>query len=477
MEQNLSKFVFPRRELWTYSLSIALQNLLILIVSLLDNIMLGSYAEEALAGATLANQVQFIVQMTVAGLCEGLVIMLAQAMGGKRQREYSWLYRIAMLSSIILSALFFFIMMFYPQMIFQLLSTDKQVLNQALLYTQYIRFTYPAFIFTQVLLALMRCFGIVNIAYLSAFISLLLNGALNYMFIFGRWGAPRLGIVGAASATLVARYAALLLVLVTFIWGRRKQVISLSWHLDASRSDELELVQATRNTLAGRKYFYKFLLVTTPNFIAQFLWGLSTFLQLAVLGGYGKTVIVGNSVAVNYSQIITVVIYGLASGAQVIVGKVIGEGNVVKLVDYAGKLQRRYLVVAVISALLLLLSHLTVPWFYHSLSLEALRRCKEFLFVQALCCLGQGYQVPTDFSLVRATGNTMFPLKLNFVTGWIIGLPIAFYLSSLGVSPVWVFLVIRSDQLIKAPIIYAKVKHYLSQVQRDPSKLSAIRQT
>lgn len=444
---------FPYKRFFIYGASIALYNLLTLLTGLIDNIMLGSYAESALAGASLANQIQFILQMLVMGLGDGLVVVLTRAIGNRQSKVYPTIVKIAIISGSIFAIISFTIMSIAPEPIYRLINGERHIIDNALAYTQIIRFSYPFFIATQLMLSLLRSFGFVRISYSIAIISLLTNSSLNYCLIFGNFNLPEMGIRGAAIATLTARSLELAIVFIYFL--TKLKFFNLQY-----RKFEAKTWQD----------FYH---VSLPLLITQALWGVCNFFYLSILGNYGQTVIVANSISVIYGQVIMVMIYGTANGAQVLMGQALGRGLQTEIVLYHKKFQQLFLVIATISASLVLLSRFTVRLLYPSISTASYNLTLKLLLITAFVCIATGYQVPTDFSLLRAGGDTAFTSYLNIFLIWGITLPLAYLLQLRKVNPALVFLVLRSDQFLKTIAMYLRANrknwlHYsLNKIKLD----------
>lgn len=184
---------------------LVLQNVLTLSVNLTDNIMLGAYSEISLSGVTAVNQIQFIFQQMLSAFAEGAVILGSQYFGKKDTGSIKKIGNVAMRFGIGIALILFGIVTFLPVSVMHIFTTETAIVKEGCVYLSIIRFTYLFFAVTTILLATLRTVQVVKIALMLSIVTLVVNYGINYTLIFGRFGAPRLGVTGAAIGTLVAR--------------------------------------------------------------------------------------------------------------------------------------------------------------------------------------------------------------------------------------------------------------------------------
>ena len=216
------------KSLFSMTLTIALQNVIIFGVNLADSIMLGSFSEQALSGVALVNQIQFLLQMVIIGVGAGTLIFSSRAWGSKDIDTVKKIANIAMKTGLFLSLVIFIPVFFFPQNVLSLLSNETAVVAEGAKYLRIICFTYPIFAATNVLLSTLRSVETVRIGFFVSLSTLIINICLNYLLIFGNFGFPRLGAQGAAIATTVARIVELLIVSLYIKFGDKKINLKLS---------------------------------------------------------------------------------------------------------------------------------------------------------------------------------------------------------------------------------------------------------
>ena len=417
------------------ALSLALQNLLTYGVNMMDTLMLGRYSQNAMGGVSLCNQIQFLLQMLVVGAGEGAVVMGSQYWGRKKLEPIPHIIGVALRFGGALAVLLFILVFGWPNQILSLLSNDPAVIAEGAKYFSIIRYTYVIFTITNILVASLRSIGVVRIGYMISGSTLVINVCLNYLLIYGNLGFPELGVRGAACATLIARCVELIIV----IWflKYRENVLNLNLrkllHIDTS-------------------YVRDYMKVSLPVLINQALWGVAQMVQTGILGHLGGDVTAANAISVQVYQVLSVVCYGAASAAGIVVGRTIGEGNEKKLHPLVTTLQVLFLSIGLCSGLaIFLLRGPILAAFGGTLTENAYRLSRQFMLVLAITTVGTSYQMACDNGIIRGGGDTGFSAKMNLISMWGIIVPF----SAMAVfwwkcPPVAVFFLLKWDQLYKA---------------------------
>lgn len=436
------------------TLSLALQNLLTYSVNLADNIMLGRFSQDALSGASLCNQLQFFLQMLVQGVGEGVVVLGARYWGKKDLKPIPDIIGAGLRFGVSIAAVLFVLAVLFPTQIIRLMTNDPVIMEQAVQYLQIICFTYVIFALTNMLTASLRSIGIVKIGYIISASTLCINICLNYVLIYGHFGAPALGVRGAAIATLVSRTVELLIV----IWFLkfREHTLHLNWR---------------KLLFIDTSYIKDYIHVSLPMLVTQTMWGASSIIQTAILGNMENAAMVvpANSISVLVFQILSVVGYGAASAAAIMTGRTLGEGHKERIDQTAFTFQIMFCIIGVFTGLIILLSRGPVLQIYNTLSPEAAELTRQFIIVLAITSVGTCYQMAADCGILRAGGDTKFAMWNNIVFVWLICLPCAALSAFVfHFSPVVVFFCLKMEQLGKCPVIFLRVrsKKWIKQITR-----------
>ena len=423
-------------------IALVLQNVITLSVNLTDNVMLGAYSETALSGTAAVNQIQFVFQQLLNGLGDGVVIFCSQYWGKKQTETMKRISAVAMHAAITVSVLLFILVSLFPSEAVGIFTTDKSIIQEGAKYLQVIRFTYLLFAVTQILLATLRSAEIVKIAFRLSVLTFFVNCGLNYLFIFGHFGMPELGIEGAAVGTLAARILEIT-ILIIFIWKRENRLqirFKDYWKLDKGLC---------------RDYFR----VAAPMVVTQGLWGVNTALQTVILGHMTAAAIAANSAASTLFLLVKSISVGASSSASVIIGKTVGGGDLALVKTYAKRLQKLFLGIGILSAGLLFF--LRVPFLsLYDLQPETMEMTNTFLLIFCVVVMGMSYQMPTNNGIIRGGGNAMFVVKMDLISIWLIVIPVSFFMAFVvEASPVVVFCCLNADQIFKCIPAFLKANY------------------
>lgn len=394
--------------------------------------MLGAYSETALSGAAAVNQIQFVYQQLLLALGDGLVIFCSQYWGKKQTGPMKKIAAIAMYAAIFIAVVLFGLVSFFPYQVVGIFTTDRPIIEAGVSYLNVIRFTYLFFAITQILLATMRSVETVKIAFQLSVMTFFVNCGINYVLIFGHFGAPELGIVGAAIGTLTARIMEII-VLIFYIKKKDKK-------LQIRLSDYFSL---------DKQLAKDYTKITAPMVFTQGLWGVNTALQTAILGHMTATAIAANSAASTLFLLMKSTAVGAASTASIIIGKAIGVGDIEQVKSYAKRLQRLFIVIGVCSGIALFF--LRVPFLtLYDLKQETMMMTNTFLIILSVVYVGMSYQMPTNNGIIRGGGNTMFVVKMDLISIWGIVIPLSLFMAFVvKASPAVVVCCLNADQIFK----------------------------
>lgn len=412
---------------------IALQNVIVLAMSLSDNLMLGAYGQTALSGAAAANQIQFLINQVTMAVGDTLVVLASQYWGQRRTHPIKQAASVAFPLALGVGILFFAAISLFPRPILSLFTSNGAYLDAGCAYLRTVRFTYPIFALTSVALALLRSVGTVRIAFTVSIGALAINCGINYALIFGRLGAPELGIAGAAIGTLTARAFECIAVLTYLFLCDRKLRVRIRELLSPVREITRDYLRLARSTLTVGAMF-----------------GVSTCLQTVILGHLEDHAIAANSAASTIYMFLKVAAIGASSAAAIVIGEAIGEGELKRVKEYARTLQGIFVILGLLTSITLYLIRTPLLSLYDGLSPEALVLAEHFILVLCLTSIGTTYEMPVLCGIVRGGGDPAFVLKNDFISIWLIVLPLsALGAFVFGFPPELVLLALNSDQLFK----------------------------
>ena len=405
--------------------------------------MLGRLSDVALSGSSFATQFNLIAMLAIAGLSSGMSIMVAQYWGKGDKRTVERILAIAFRFSFSFAAFFFLLSVFAPGTILGFYTNDPQIREAGIIYLRYLCPTFFILAFTDIYFTAMSAMGKVMIATVSKSSAVFTNLFLNWVLIYGNLGFPALGLRGAAIATVCARVVELI-----FALG----------HALHSRDVRIRLDQIFRPQGVLLKDFLKFCIPTTAN---ELIWSLGYSTTGSIVGHMGVAVTAAYSVACQVREFMLVFSYGIASTAAIIVGNALGAGQLKKAKDYARKLLITGTCIGICAGLAVFSVQDLVAWIVN-LPPESTEYLHYLLRIMTLFTMLQAFTTLINLGLFRAGGDPKFALYLDFVAMWGINVGmgmLAFYVLKLPLKVV--LFIIMSDEIVKAPILFARFRKYI----------------
>ena len=432
---------------------LVLFNIITLGVNLADNVMVSAYSEAAMAGVSAVNQVQFLFQQLLLGAGDAAVVLGSQYWGQKRTEPIKRIATCAMLLGAALSLFLFVLAAVTPETVVSLFTSVPDIHAAGVEYLRVMKYSYLIFAMTHLLLAVLRSVETVRIGFWVSVSTLVVNCGLNYLLIEGHLGAPRLGVTGAAIATLSARVAELIIVLVFLLCLDKK----LNWKLkDFFRMDKL----------LAKDYFK---LVRT-FLMTSLLFGGAVMLQSVILGhmddGAGAgSAIAANSIASTLYQVLKVAIVGASSAAAVLIGKAIGSGRMEVIKSYSKTLQLMFVGIGLCTSTALFLLRVPIVDLYAAispdLSAETYQMALDFILVLCVTGFGTAYQMPVATGIIRGGGDAKFVMINDLISIWGIVIPVSLLAAFVFEwPPVVVIACLNADQVFKCGAACIKVNRY-----------------
>jgi len=423
--------------------TIALQNLILLGVGLCDNMMLGAFHETAMSGAAVAVQAQFLLQMALGGIGTGAAVIAAQYWGQRRTEPIRRIFAVAFWLAAGVGLLFGALGFFIPERVLGLLTNEPAVIAQGAEYMRAVAPAYPLFALSHVAIAMFRSVESPRVGVYLAFSALGLDVVLNYMLIYGKLGFPSLGARGAAIATAISYTVQFALVVIYAKYYDKKLHFKFRDCLSV-RTENFKAYAKTALPLTG----------------SQLSWGLAMNLQSAILGRLGQGPIAASAIAAALFQLVTVVIYAAASASHVVIGKAVGQGSIPRVKEYTRTLQVLFLGLGLCTGAALFFGRNLIIGVY-SIAPETRSLALQFMAVLSVTVVGTGYQMTCLAGIVSGGGDTRFVLINDLIFQWGIVLPLSALAAFVWhLPPLWVFVLLKSDQILKCAVAAVKVNRF-----------------
>ncbi|MDX1359337.1 MAG: MATE family efflux transporter [Clostridia bacterium] len=423
-------------------LPIAIQNFVGTALNLVDNMMIGTQGEAALAAVSLSNRIFFVLIITLFGAYSGLGIYSSQYWGKKDIVNIRKVMGIAFTLGLALSTVFFIGTISFPSQILSLFSRDAIVLEKGASYLRIASFTYVIVAIEYVYSYTSRSVHRTKIPMLASIIALSLNTFLNYLLINGNWGAPELGVRGAAIATLTARIVELIL------------IISIIY-----RTKDHPLAGHIREFFSfSREMFKKVIKTAFPVLVNESAWSIGVSVYFIAYGFLGTAAIAAAQVSLTISDLIWAFLIGMGNATAVIVGNEIGAEKVASAFSISKRLiKMEFLASLFLAACYAAIGYGIVGWF--GLTESTVQLALYCIFVNAafipIRLLGFVYIV----GILRSGGDTKFCMVLDMSMVWLIGIPLAFFAVLVLKLPIyWAMAVVLTEEIIKVSIAARRFK-------------------
>ena len=430
------------RSLVTLAVPISLQNLVTFAVSFADNVMIGSLGDDAISGVYIGGQLQSVLQMFVGGIEGAILILAAQYWGKKDTQSIRKVVSIGIKFALAVGLLSSLVAVLFPQWVIRAFTTEPGVIQEGAAYVQIVGFTYLFFSVSQVMIAAMRSVETARIGLYISCMALVINVCLNYVFIFGHFGFPAMGVRGAALATLVSRILEMCVGVGYVFFVDKKLRFGLK-----------DLLHTDRQLLRD------FIRYGLPVIGGQVVWAINSLANTKILGYYSAGVIAAASITGMLHNLVYVWMNGMSSAVGIITGKTVGAGQYEKMKEYSKTVQMIFLFVGFISGAAVFLARDGFISLYNA-SPEAQAYSRQFINVISVTIIGTCYQAACLFGLVKSGGDISFVFKNDTIFVFLVVIPSSLLAMWLGAPPWVVFACLKCDQILKFFVAIVKINRY-----------------
>ncbi|MDY3026935.1 MAG: MATE family efflux transporter [Candidatus Faecivicinus sp.] len=426
------------KTIFRISLPAAFQALVSFLVVVADDVMVSKLPDGASAQAavTQVNSLTAFYTATLTGLVSGSAVLIAQYWGKRDMERIRRVFSIVFWICALVAVVFTGVARLFPGAVTGLVISAKetQVSSLARDYLRIACLTFLPYAITTALIGMLRSIEVVKITLVTTVVALFLNIGLNALLIFGLLGFPRLGVIGAAVATLITRIVEMIMVVV-YTFCIQKQL--------AIRPKNLfEIDRALAHDYA--RY-------GLPVGLTDMQWSLIGILKSAIIGQMGVAFMAANSIASSMANLGTMFTFALAGGACVVVGKAVGKGDYAAAREYSKTIQLLFLMIGVTMAGLVFALRTPFTRLYgSSQDPEVYSLATTMIAILAVTLIGTSYHASCFLGINRGAGDSRFVAMVDSICGWLIVLPATALSAFVFKAPLpVVFLATRIDQCFK----------------------------
>lgn len=429
-----------RKEIVRLALPIALQQFMTALVGACDAIMLGKLSQDAMSAVSLATQVTFVFNLFMFAFMAGENMFVAQYYGKGDYTGISQVFSLVTKICGCIAVVFLAGTLFFPEQLMRILTNEETLI---VLGSEYLRVIGISYVFSgiaQIFLAIMKNCGAVNMSTLINGVMVILNIALNAVFIFGLSGFPKMGIKGAALATVLAT-------VVQFLW-------SVGYVLCRIRAVKFSLRSCEK------KLFGRFWQKTVPLLINNLAWGIGFSMYSVIMGHLGTDAVAANGIANISKNLVVCFCLGLGNAGSIIVGNRLGADRLQEVKEVGETLTKTAIIAGIVSGLVLIdLS----PFITKMVDLTPTARgyLQKMLLISSYYIAGKSVNCMTIGGIFAAGGDSKFGMLCDSVTLWCIIVPLGCICAFILKLPVMVvYFVLNLDEIIKLPVVYKHYKKY-----------------
>lgn len=415
------------KESMKIAVPVALQAMLQSSFSLIDQLMVGQLGKTAIASVEVGGKLGFVFTFVCGAIATVTGIMVSQYLGKENEDKVNTSISVNMLVMLIIALLTTFFGVFTPVKVAGIFTKDQAVIEMGASYVRLIALTYPLSGIATILAVPIRCKDHSEYPLYVSMVSAVVNTGLNYLLIFGSFGMPKLGVVGAAIASVISQVVSLILMIYFY-----KKTCEFRFKLDMDRP---ELVQ------------YAGMLI--PIVLNEFLWTVGQNVNTFIYGHMGTSELAGMALTGPVQGLFIGALSGLAQAAGILIGKRLGKTEYDEAYEESKKLCiYGFIGSAVLSVLLILLGTLYTGLF--NVEADVKKMGYQLLVAFAILAPIKVQNMILGGGIIRSGGRTKYIMIIDILGTWLVGVPLGLFAGLyLGFPIVWTYFILSQEEAVR----------------------------
>lgn len=418
------------------ALPIAFENMIFSLINFVDIFMIGKIGASAISALGIANEIFFIFSCAVYGILSGANVLAAQYYGKKDYKNLRKIMCITIGLGLILSFPFIIIVLINPEILIKFYTNDTSVINYAKSYFSISIYTFPLYTLGFSLAMQLRAVNKPKYSLYSSIAALFVNIFLNILLI------PKLGVAGAAIATLISR----VIMTIYLYFSLYLKKIPILPNISDMRNIDLEFIK-------------KVFVISSLTFVHELIWAIIETIKVMIYGKLGTNSFSAIQIVLGISGLLFTLFTGISNASSIIIGNEIGADNKEKVYGYANKCLKLF---AFVTVLVVVSLNLFSPILLKFMNLEntLYHITKTLIISQSIAIVFYAYSTFFLSGILRSGGDVKFCVIVEILAMLLIGIP-ATYLSVyvFNLSVYFVYVISRIDDLVK---IYPCILRYVS---------------
>lgn len=429
--KNMAKIALP----------ISVQGLITSSLTLIDNLMVGSLGESELSAVGVAGNVFFVFFLLIWGLCAGCSTFLAQFYGAGDMKNIRKTMGFMWMACGIIAGLFFIMTFGFPRAVLRFFTDIPVMIDLGASYMRIAAFSTLFLVFVIPCNTALRSIQRPHIPLVTGIISFATNTVLNYVLIFGHFGAQRMGVEGAALATCIARAFEFLIVAYLIFGGR----VPVSAKPQAFFGWSGELVRRVLHN-------------AVPVMLNESLWGLGVTMYAAAFARVGVTAYAAVQASLAINDLFQTAAMGIGDASLILLGQKLGEGKLEEARIYGNKFIHAGLVVGVVVGVLLILAGRPIVSLF-DFTPEGAHYARNILTIFGIFMPVSLLDMIIVTGILRSGGDTRFAMIVDAGSVWLLGVPAAFLSALLFHWPIdMCAAAIQIEAVVKLVVVYIRQK-------------------
>lgn len=432
----MSYFVKDRNfynDLFRIALPVTLQSILLIGINMADTIMVGSLGEYQLSATSLSNSFYHIFQIFCLGIGYGSAVITAQYWGAEKLTELKRVVTIMLRIMLIVALGFTVVTLIFPGEILRIYTPDQQIIGYGVKYLRVIALTFVMQGLSQTMTITLRSVGVVRLPLVTTIVSFVLNIGLNWVFIFGNLGAPRMEIAGAALATLIARLVEAAIIVNYFLFLDDRIRYKLR-DFFSKCNDQMR----------------KFIQYSVPVIISDVLLALGMNAVAIVMGHIGAAFVAAHAIIAVINQLSSVMTQGMSNASSIMTGHALGQNRRQEAYDQG----KTFLIIGIIvgafaGAIVMIFGPVWVATY--DLEPQTQDIASQLIIASATILIFRSVGSIMTKGVLRGGGDTRFLMVADILFLWAASIPLGYLAAFVWkMSAFWIFVFLNIDQVIKA---------------------------
>lgn len=429
----------------TIAIPVALQNIINTGINFADTLMVATLDADSVAAVGIANNVFYFWNTFSFGIISGGMILCSQFYGAGKTDGLRKTYGLTIILDFIASMFFFLPCFFATKRVLSVLTTSPSLVNVGTKYLKIVCFMYPIQSITLTTLLILRSFGKVRITVFSSLATMITNIILNYILINGHFGAPALGVVGAAIATIASRLL---------------EAVILVSYLFISKSVLVEKLSDLFNFF-DKTYLSLYFKTSIVTILDEFVYGLGTSLYMVAYGRLPAVQVSAITIVLVIYDLLLVFFIGFGSACSVILGMELGSNNKDRAKLYAKYFIKLFTVLSIVVAAFTFMSRGLVCRMYANLGTEVVYYINLLLIVTTVFMLVGNYGYLFLVGILRSGGDITITIIIDILSCWCLGVTLSFLSVLVWKQPIHVaYALLLVDSVVKGICGYIRYRQF-----------------